>query len=92
MSGIEGIVREAEAERASIAKSRQESENRQAGIRDQESVKNKLEADAAFIALDECEQRLQSLYNVSNRAIKDKLWTVIQQTINSKEELKQIYR
>jgi hypothetical protein len=89
---IEAIVREAEAERAQVAQAYQQKEIDQNKKRDQEHAQNILEANAAFVALDECGVRLQALYDHSSRSIKDKLWTVIQQIINSKEELRQVYR
>lgn len=50
-----------------------------------------LNAQRAYIALSKCNDILQPEYDVSNRSVKDHLWTVIQQVRNSMETLSQVH-
>jgi hypothetical protein len=89
---IEALERAAAADREHWTAGMKKQSAQAAAVVATEDAQRVAEANAAFIAMDECGTRLQALYDTSHRSIKDRLHTVLQQITNSKEELKQVFR
>jgi len=89
---IEALERAAHAERADWTAEMRQRAQVATDASAKVDAQRQAEAEAAYIALDECGKRLQALNAVSDRSIKDRLCTPILQIENSKEELRQVFR
>jgi hypothetical protein len=88
---IEAIERAALMERTEHQSALRQAVGREAERSARDAEQRQLEAETAYQALQECGDRLQKVYDHSNRSLKDRLHTAILQIRNSQGELTQVH-